>query len=322
MLVWKRKWRTKQQQTDRTRQRTRPDKLQMRQVKREQQTLLTKYLRFMFCIIPPRILFLFFLFFFLTSEMTVWSWCCWWCCRDQRTLLSKTLRGQLQTGIKPPGRLIPQQITESSRGLSASPQSPSPLLLTGQSQSPWRLGLSMMHSHSNQLGCVPVEVWSGFNKAPTRPHGASARPVFSVWRFDPCRSRGLCSSGVLLLALEVWADDDRGGRASDWPPGWVRQVELTWPAPTQPPLVVMWHRPPCEVEGVVRGEVLMGVVSLSGRRGWGQRGVMSYLPHCLPQSCSSSASSPPPSHSGTGCSSPEEEEGQGFNSWAETITVS
>lgn len=50
----------------------------------------------------------------------------------------------------------------------------------------------------------------------------------------------------------------------------------------------------------------MREMSLSGRCERGQGGVMSSLPRRLPRP--SSGRSPPPSHSGTGCSSPEEEE--------------
>lgn len=60
--------------------------------------------------------------------------------------------------------------------------------------------------------------------------------------------------------------------------------------------------------GCWESKELMAVSSLYGAYGQGCASVMSSLPRQLPQSWPSSESSPPPSHSGTRYSSPEEEQ--------------
>lgn len=141
-----------------------------------------KYLRFLFCIFSPQIFFCVCVDFLNSRDDSLGpdAACCWWCCRDQQNLLSKTPWGLLlQTGIKPPGLHDPQQWHHHQSG---------GLDLTGQSLRGNIAGGTI--SHTEQFHLVWAEAWSAgllqysgsvrlpTNMLPSVSHNASVLPVW------------------------------------------------------------------------------------------------------------------------------------------------
>lgn len=170
----------------------------------------------------------------------------------------------------------------------------------------WRL-VGLFHSSKVAFIRLPIKMLDSVSHNPSGPPCVLSQWITEVYelRFNPCQPRGPSD----LLALKAWGDDG-GGRASHRPPD-TAAVHTTGPLghmTSCDPTTSSSHVTQSSTWGDWCGEneVPMREMSLSGRCERGQGGVMSSLPRRLPRP--SSGRSPPPSHSGTGCSSPEEEE--------------